>query len=435
MSRFLLVLVFCFIIRAFSFGQSTKQSNVFTQDIDNFWVAFDSTRTTKDTLQQLHFMQTLYVDKGTEGLKAFMKARNYSAERWVKLINIYPKFWNSIRPNTELVKTKVSAIEKSIKKFKKLYPGLKDATMYFTIGGLRSGGTTTGNMVLIGTEIATGDSTTDVSEFVNKWLPGVFKEQSSQNIVRLNIHEFVHTQQKGESESLLAQAIQEGSCDFITELVLDEQLKTNYANYGRLHEKELKETFRQEMFTTAYNKWLYNGSSAETVADLGYFMGYQLCKSYYTNSSDKKKAIKEIIELDYSDTSAVEAFLNKSKYYPEPFSKEELVRSFREKQPVVVTLAPFSNGDSLVDASIKELTVVFSKPMATKGYSIGLGEKGNETYPINGVVGFSADKTSFTVTLNLQPNHEYEFVITNWSFNSAEGYPLLEDYRVKFRTR
>jgi predicted CDP-diglyceride synthetase/phosphatidate cytidylyltransferase len=35
-----------------------------------------------DSLQQIQFIQTLYIDKGTNGLKAFMVLRNYNAKLW-----------------------------------------------------------------------------------------------------------------------------------------------------------------------------------------------------------------------------------------------------------------------------------------------------------------------------------------------------------------
>ena len=306
--------------------------------------------------------------------------------------------------------------------------------MYFTIGGLRSGGTTMNNMVLIGTEIATGNASTDVSEFPNKWLEGVFKNQQTDNLVALNIHEYVHTQQKGNARNLLGQAITEGSCDFITELVVDRLLQNNYIIYGRDHETELKEQFKLEMFTTAYNNWLYNGSTAKTVGDLGYFMGYTICKSYYKNSSDKKKAIKEIIELNYSDSTAVENFLTRAKYYTEPIDKAALIQSFESKRPSVVRIEPFSNGDTLVNASIKELKIVFSIPMDKKGYSINDGKKGKDFSPVTGVVGFSDDGTSFTIKTDMKPAHEYEFIITDRSFKSKDGYPL-RPFTVKFKTK
>lgn len=427
-------MLFCLTLINISFAQSATQQKVFTQDIDNFWIAYDSVKSTKDSILQAHFVQTLYVDKSTPGLKSFMKARNYSTALYVKLINQYPEFWTSIRSNTLSAKNKTKEIEASIAKLKILYPEVKSAKMYFTIGGLRSGGTTKDSMVLIGAEIATGDSTINVSEFPNKWLAGVFREQSSDNLVSLNVHEYIHTQQNGESNNLLAQAIAEGSCDFMAELVIGKPLQRNYITYGIQHKQELKEEFKKDMFTNAYDKWLYNGGNAKTVADLGYFMGYEICRSYYANAKNKKQAIKGIIELNYSDTSAVEMFLKKSKYYIGPLDKEELLQSFREKQPQVLSIGPFNNGDTLVDTSLKQVIIVFSKPMG-KGYSIDYGDGGKDLYPITGVTGFLEDKTKFIINVNLKPNHEYEFVITNRSFSSSEGYPLLKDYLIKFKTK
>jgi hypothetical protein len=51
------------------------------------------------------------------------------------------------------------------------------------------------------------------------------------------------------------------------------------------------------------------------MGDLGYFMGYSICKSFYRHSKDKSEAIKTIINLNYPDQSAVTKFLAESKYY------------------------------------------------------------------------------------------------------------------------
>lgn len=170
---------------------------------------------------------------------------------FIELIEEYPKFWNSIKSNTLSIKNKTSELNKAIEKFQKLYPELKEAEMYFTIGGQRSGGTISENMVLVGAELATGNSTTDVSEFKNDWLKNVFAKQSLDNIVYLNIHEYVHTQQKpNENNLLLSQTIREGACDFITELVLEKPLKTQYISYGKAHFEDLKKQFKEEMFSS-----------------------------------------------------------------------------------------------------------------------------------------------------------------------------------------
>jgi len=427
------IIVFSLVTLSLS-SKTQKDQNVFTSDIDNFWIAYDSIQTTNDSLKQIGFIQNLYINKGTKGLKAFMEARDYTAKLWVDLIRMYPKFWNSIRPNTFTVKLYAAEIEKSIQKLKDLYPGLKEAKMYFTVGGLRSGGTTMNDMVLIGSEIATGNASTDVSEFPNNWLKGVFKNQQVDNLVSLNIHEYVHTQQKGDPKDLLGQAIKEGACDFITELVIGKLLQNNYIVYGREHEAELKERFKLEMFTTAYSNWLYNGSNAKNVADLGYYMGYTICKTYYENSSDKKITIKEIIELNYSNSAAVENFLKRSKYYTELINKTELIQTFEAKRPYVLRIEPFANGDSLVNAGNKELKIIFSSPMDKNGFSINNGKRGKDYSPIIAVIGFSDDATFFTLKIDMKPDHEYEFIITDKSFKSAEGYPL-KPYEVKFKTK
>jgi len=409
-----------------------KSQKVFTEDIDNFWVAFDSIQATNDSLRQIHFIKTLYIDKGSQGLKAFMLLRSYSAEGWVQLINRSPKFWASVRPNTLATKNKAPMIEASIRRFKELYPQLSDAKMYFTIGGLRSGGTTMGNLILVGSEIATATKNTDVSDLPEgtaKWLGGVFKEQGLDNIVPLNIHEYVHTQQRGDSKNLLGQSIKEGSCDFITELVMGSPMQNNYIQYGRLHDKELAEKFKVEMFTPNFSNWLGNGSRAKTMADLGYYMGYAICKSYYSNSSDKKNAIKEIIELNYSDSAAVENFLIASKYYSEPLNKAELRAQFEAARPRVISIEPIGKEDSTASADVKELKIVFSTAI-DGGISI---VRGKETYPITEIVGFSEDKTSCTLKVKLESGNKYEFVVTNYGLQSATGYPL-KPYRVRFRT-
>jgi uncharacterized protein YjaZ len=169
--------------------------------------------------------------------------------------------------------------------------------------------------VLIGSEIAMGNKNTDVSEFPDKRLENFFKTQSSDNIIPIVIHEYVHTQQKTEGKILLGQAIYEGACDFIAELVLKEPLTNSYLKYGSKNEKELKQQFQKEMLGEDYSNWLYNGSSSKTMGDLGYFMGYAICRSYYNQANNKNRAIKDIITLNYADQSAIIKFLEESKYF------------------------------------------------------------------------------------------------------------------------
>jgi len=306
----LLCSLFCSIT---SFAQ--KKGNIFTSDIDHFWTAFDSVQTIKEKDKQVEIIQSVYIDKGTAGLKEFMQLRNFNAEKLVDAINKYPLFWKSIRKNTLTILPKIPAIEPYLVKFKKLYPDMRPAKVYFTISSVRAAGVTQDSVIMIASELATGDQHADVSEFPDKRIPNYFKPKDSVDIIPIVIHEYVHVQQKTESKVLLGQVIYEGACDFITELVMNKQLNLSYLIYGRKHEQELKEQFKKEMFGEDFSNWLYNGTTTKTMGDLGYFMGYTICKSYYRHARNKQMAIKHIITLNYADTDVMKKFLDESQYY------------------------------------------------------------------------------------------------------------------------
>mgnify|MGYP006140385067 CR=1 FL=1 len=413
-----------------------KQTFISTTDIDHFWTAYDAIQQAKDFSEKIFIINEQYINKGSKGLKAFMEVRQYNDTLWVELIDKLPKFWNSIRANTLNIKHKTAELEKAIIKLKDIYPELKPAEMYFTIGGLRSAGTVKDNMVLVGAEIATGNASIDVSEFTNNWLKNVFQGQSLDNIVSLNIHEYIHTQQKPNGSSLLSQVIREGSCDFIAELSIQKPLQTKYLSYGKANALSIKELFKKEMFLSDYTNWLYNGSQRSEDADLGYYVGYEICKAYYQQAKNKTQAIKDIIELDFSNVQDVELFLERSGFYSEKIDKNALIKAYQKLQPTVLSMSPFNNGDKNVDTTMKELRITFSKPMIPKRYSISFSEKGKANFPITTVKGQENDDQTLVLNIALKPKQDYEFIITNRSFRSKDGYPLKDaEYVVKFSTR
>jgi uncharacterized protein YjaZ len=75
-------------------------------------------------------------------------------------------------------------------------------------------------------------------------------------------------------------------------------------------EKEIETAFVADVGKKDLSKWLYN-STPEKPADLGYWVGYRIVKSYYQRASDKHQAIREILQM-----TDPKAFLAKSGWYP-----------------------------------------------------------------------------------------------------------------------
>ena len=307
-SRHILTIIFS-LFSVLLFAQSNTK--VFTSDINNFWAAYDSVLKIQDTTTQKQIIQTLYMDKASEGLKDFMELRQHSSSRHLKNMLSYPKFWGSVRAKTLDIESHRNEMEQIMSRFKRIYPAFTQPELYFTIGCLNSGGTIRDNKVLIGSEIAASDKTVDARE-LSPFLQGVFKLQA--NIVYLVTHETVHTQQKGNmSTNLLTACLAEGSADFIAEFLMEKPVMTPYKEYGTAHEEELWNKLKNQLYGSEFKDWLYNNRTSSH-PDLGYFMGYQICKSYYEKRKNKLKAIAEILDLKYSDKKKIDRFFRKSGY-------------------------------------------------------------------------------------------------------------------------
>lgn len=274
---------------------------VSVSDVSNFFQMRDSVRSVRDTASQLAIIHRLYMDKASEGLMAFMRNKTDLDRKWLSLLETQPGFWDSLQMRSSLVRQAATGLEKQIGHFTAMYPGLKPAKTFFLIGIRQQGGTIRGNLSIIGTEVVLSNANT-----------------TEKDLVRMALHEFVHTQQVRpdfQKIDVLTSSIREGACDFIASLVTGVPTDEPYTRFGKEHEQQVWEKFREEMNTTLNDNWVSTGDNPRLMArDLGYFVGYQICESYYARATDKKAAVIGIIELDYSSKEAVLSFLRASHY-------------------------------------------------------------------------------------------------------------------------
>ncbi|CAL2101973.1 conserved protein of unknown function [Tenacibaculum sp. 190130A14a] len=429
-----------FIIVLFSLScKSTlkKKEAIITTDITNFWTAYDKIKATQDSVLQVQYLKELFLDKGTIGLKDIMKARRYTINSYLKAIHKYPKFWETLRPNTLKIESYKEEINRGVASFKEIYPKAKEAKIFFTMGAFKTGGTTMEDKVLIGTEIALGDKTINVSELKEDFphLPKYFSTNiPEESIVFSNVHEYVHTQQDTTiANSLLSKVMIEGVAEFVAEKALNIPSPNECTIYGKQHDAKIKEAFVKEMFTKYEVRWFWSNTNNQfKVGDLGYYIGYAICKSYYEQAKDKQQAIEEMITLDYLDEKALHSFINKSNYFKE--SIENYYEMSEKMRPRVVGISEFENNSINVDASIKTMTIEFSKEMDTGLMNLRLGPLGEENLlQVTNSLGWSEDKKKVTFEVALQSNLQQQLLITD-IFRSKEGY-LLAPYLVDITTK
>ncbi|MFV0173782.1 hypothetical protein OBK14_05625 [Empedobacter falsenii] len=443
LSNLLLLLLFMknFILSSvtayFFFSFSVNAQKVFTSDVDNFWIAYDKIAQTKDSVLQYKYLNDEYLSKGTEGLKLIRETRNYTEKDYINAINSYPKFWNSVRKNTLKSKNISKDLNKGIKKLRLIYPELKPANIYFTIGALRTNGTIKDKSVLIGSELAMTDKNTVTDEFPKNLRNArrlYFDSEPINDLVLINVHEYVHTQQKPFVDNLLSYVIYEGIAEFVSTKAMNVPSAAPAIAYGKNNNEKVRARFEQEMFyMNNLYKWLWGDSPNEFgVRDLGYYIGYQIAENYYNQAENKKYAIKELIELDYANNTVIEDYVTKSNYFSK--SLEELQKDFESKRPTVLGIKQFNNYSKNVDPKTKEITINFFEPLNGFNTGVDYGELGEVAFSKSDFKKryWSNDNKSWTIQVELEPNKKYQILISS-NFRNMNNYPL-KNYLIEFET-
>ncbi len=418
--------------------QESKKSDskIIISDIENFWAAYDKVISTKDTLQQEQYLKEFFIDKGTSGQKAMIDARGYSTKEYLFAINNFPKFWTSIRQNTFGAKKYDKELKNAIDKLEQIYPDLKPAKIYFTIGALRSGGTTMDSLVLIGSELAFANKDIPTNEFPKNLshLRAYFDNEPINNIVFLNIHEYVHTQQKTTiGTTLLSQTLIEGVAEFLASRALEVESPNPQIKFGNENNEKIKVEFSKEMFSPYLYNWVWNSPDNEFgMRDLAYYVGYRICEEHYQLASNKSEAIKQMIELDYNNEDELIKFVEASNYFVEPLINYK--KSFEDSRPNVLSIEPFENKERNVSLKTEKITINFTQPMDTRFRNFQVGPLGKDyLLKFKGDFAFSENAKSLSFEIEpLIPNRTYQILVGS-GFRNIDGIPL-NPYLMEFST-
>lgn len=270
-------------------NRDPNTAEIITEDLDRFWVAWDSAGATVSS----NAIEKFYIKPGTKGVKSFMKGRIQSAEHLSAVIRNNARYYKSIKPSTDSISLLKSEIRASLVKLKDIYPEAIFPPVYFVIGALNSGGTSTNAGLIIGAEMY-GRTPHTPTEELSKWLAAVIKPV--REVPYIVAHELIHFQQTYDGGSLLAASVKEGAADFLGELISGKHINQHVHDFANAKEKELWLEFKSKMNGKDYTGWLYS-SVEDRPNDLGYWMGYKITRAYYEKAPNKVKAVNDILHI------------------------------------------------------------------------------------------------------------------------------------------
>lgn len=284
-----------------SWGQNTNPlaTEIYTEDLDRFWIALDKAGPEVNA----SLLDAEYLNPGSRGLQGFTKGRIQNADNLAKTIRAHYQYYTSIKPSLDRIAGMKDTIRQSLVRLKALYPKAVFPPVYFVVGALNSGGTTSGNALIIGAEMYGRTEQTPTQE-LDDWLLTVIKPV--EEVPHIVAHELIHFQQRYDGGNLLASCIKEGAADFLAELISGRHINQHVHDYANPREAELWSEFKQRMHSKDYSGWLYSSTPGRP-NDLGYWMGYKITKAYFDKQVNKQEAVYNIFHIRNFDTFLVES--------------------------------------------------------------------------------------------------------------------------------
>jgi hypothetical protein len=301
--------------------QYSDSAALISDDLRNFSrvLALLQERKERDTVAVL---SREYFERATPGLRAYIARYSLTTSDLASAMGRYPRYYASLGTLANDVSRTHEHIRAAYAQLQRHHPGAVYPPAYFFIGNLGPGGLTRPEGLLVSAELFGATPTRDVGEFTAE-LPRV---QSLERLPYLVTHELMHYQQAvtqgieayravfGERQTLLALAIREGSADFLAHLISGGTVYDEVHAFGRTHERELWQQFREAMHRRDPGDWMFNRPAQPgRPMDLGYFIGYRITESFFMNAPDKRGAIQDILAVTDYDT-----FLRRSRY-PDAF--------------------------------------------------------------------------------------------------------------------
>ena len=296
-----------------SHGQESEDSyagGLVFQDIERFQRAHARIRRGASAISAMEW----YIGGGTDGLKAYTKTYGLAAVDFAASLANYPKFYARLTDVRKRNRPYEADIARAAHRLRVLVPALPEVPIYFFVGVMGHGATvkevTTapevqGLGVLVPIENLSRSGETEIESA--RWA-------SLDDLSQLTTHELAHVAQvqyqglvryrviyrERARGTHLAYAIREGGADFLSQLASG-RLRARH-RYLLEREAELWREFSKLLYQPAgASRGWFSGSGEHPLdrpPQLGYAIGWSMCRLFYHRSSDKAVALREILSAN-----------------------------------------------------------------------------------------------------------------------------------------
>lgn len=274
------------------------EPGVHIEDVDLFYKVYDAAGG-RPTAEQL---QRDYLDAGSDGLHKLAKLRNVTGERIAQTLAQRPEIYVKAKECLVALPRVRERLQVAFRELARLYPQARFPPVTIAVGR--------GKPVAVGSPV-TGIQVGLEALCATEWL----NSNVDDRFVYMIAHEYAHVQQSAEladneHPTVLEMSLIEGAAELTAELIAGHTSYSHFPERTKEREKEIETAFVADQDKRDLKDWLYN-STPEKPDDLGYWVGYRIAKTYYQRATDKRAALRDILEM-----TDPKAFLAKSGWYP-----------------------------------------------------------------------------------------------------------------------
>ena len=232
-------------------------------------------------------LQHDYLEQGSPGLKHLAEARNVTGARIAEAIEKRPEIYTGARRCMAVLPRVRTRLRGALVKLAQLYPDARFPPVTIAIGR--------GKPVAIGGPehgVQVGLEALCITDALNA--------DTEERFVHVIAHEYAHVQQLIDDDhpTVLEGSLLEGATEFTAELISGSVAYTNLSAFAKGREQEIETQFVPDEGSLDTSRWLYNGpGKPDWPQDLGYWVGYRICKSYYQHAADRRHALGDILEM------------------------------------------------------------------------------------------------------------------------------------------
>lgn len=262
-------------------------------DVQRFWAAVDASERRalplEDTLEQMYFGRL------SPALAQFAAWTDLTPSRLAETYGTHEAYYRALRPQPGRLREYLR-MDSLYTGLRALFPEAVPARVNFVMGDFSCAGTVAPSQILLALEFFPP---------VEAWplaLPHLPLPGPHALPARL-AHELVHVQQLARCPDLasaeptvLELALLEGAAEYVGELLSGAPTAPHAHLFGQMNAAEVWAAFHEEADSRDGSAWIHGSSTRpEWPADLGHFVGSELCRAYHERHAAEANVVRDIL--------------------------------------------------------------------------------------------------------------------------------------------